>query len=67
MVVLKIYKHVSDNSCLIVSAVSMDMAEQFISHKLDLCGRENEELNIHEVEKATTQSYLIHIDVKGLE
>jgi len=45
----------------------MDMAEQFISHKLDLCGRENEELNIHEVEKATTQSYLIHIDVKGLE
>jgi len=63
---LKIYKHEGNGhwigSCIIVSAVSMSMAELFIRHKLDLCGLSGEELDIHEVKNANTQSTLIHLD-----
>ncbi len=61
--ILKIFKHVGGGhwvgSCVIVSAVSQEIAEQFIRTKLDACGLKNEDLCVHEVENAMTQSSLI--------
>jgi hypothetical protein len=58
---LNIYKHESDNNCIIISASNLNLAKQFIRDRLDLCGLTNEKLNVHEVENATTQATLIHI------
>ncbi len=61
--ILGVFKHNGKSgSCIIVTAVNIDMAEQFISHKLDLMGLEDEELCIHEIRYATTQSSIIHIE-----
>lgn len=64
---LKIYKHegrgfCDRGSCVIVSAVDSKMAEQMIRGMLDCTGLCDEPLNVYEVEYATTQSSLIHID-----
>ena len=61
MSTLKVYKHESSAVCVIVTAVSQKIAEQFIRTKLDASGLTNETLDVFEVEYATTQSSLVHL------
>ena len=60
---LRIFKHEGEGhwigSCVVVSATNQEIAEQFIRHLLDNAGLTDEELDVHEVKHATTQSSLI--------
>ena len=59
---MKIFKHTGESgSCIIISAVNCEIAEQFIRSKLDNLGLTEELLNVHEVEHGCTQSSIIHI------